>query len=59
LNAKEKPYKSGIKTSNQLSEYLLNKFGVALLPAMGFENDYLEVPLAYVDLQEPKKGNLF
>lgn len=58
---KEKLYIKGIKSSNDLCLQLLQKTGVALLPAsaFGFNPSYLAARLAYVDFQEPKANDAF
>ena len=58
---KDRLNKRGILTSNQLCERLLEKTGVALLPAtaFGFNDDYLAARLAYVDFVEPEDRKIF
>ncbi len=46
---------SGITTSNELCQRLLNETGVAILPAsaFGFEEELLAARLAFVDFEDP------
>ncbi len=57
----EKFKKKGIGTSNEVCSKLLADTGVVLLPsiAFGFEATFLGARMAYVDFDEPGKGERF
>lgn len=57
----EKLKSKGIGTSHEFCSKLLDETGVVLLPstAFGFEPSFLGARLAYVDFDEPKKGEVF